>query len=237
MLAPSIAIWLNILYAILTGLSAAALQTAGVSNANEVVAIAALIAMPINVILHAYSSPQPGPLVNLPPPPAAPTTTAKSPFLIGLLALVLLALAIALAPHHAHAQGRRALGNPLNLLGSWADQDVQAAIAASTAFPSLQDNVGQACWTQISTLAALVKAHPLPATFHLATDIEYARLDQAALNEICRNPSCAQVWSDMANNAQALSVLPLPFSFTSLCAKVPVVGLGLPAPTPAPSSK
>ena len=151
MLAPSIAIWLNILYAILTGLSAAALQTAGVSNANEVVAIAALIAMPINVILHAYSSPQPGPLVNLPPPPAAPTTTAKSPFLIGLLAL-----ATALAPHHAHAQSRRALGNPLNLLGSWADQDVQAAIAASTAFPSLQDHVGQACWTQISTLAALV---------------------------------------------------------------------------------
>ena len=129
-----------------------------------------------------------------------------------------------------------AASNPLNLRANWADADVKAAIAASTAFPGLQDQVGQACFTKISTLAALIKAHPLPISMHLATDVEYARLDQAALNELCREPACAQVWSDAANAVQSLSVMPLPFSFSTLCAKVPVVGLSIPVPLAAPAS-
>ena len=125
----------------------------------------------------------------------------------------------------------RASSNPINLLASWADADVKAAIAAATSFPGLQDTVGAACWTQISTLAAIVKAHPLPVTFHLATDIEYARLIQASLNQLCRNPACSQVWSDAANAASSFAVIPLALSLPSLCAKVPVVGLSAVPPT------
>jgi hypothetical protein len=143
--------------------------------------------------------------------------------------LVLAASALLLSNAHATESKRappaKAFSNPINLLASWADADVKAAIIAATSFPELQDTVGAACWTQISTLAAIVKAHPLPATFHLATDIEYARLIQASLNQLCRNPACAQVWSDAANAASSFSVFPLALSFTSLCAKVPVVGL------------
>ena len=60
---PKIAIYLNIAYAILTGLSAPALQAAGIADASQVVAIAAMIAMPLNVILHGVSSTVAGPLV------------------------------------------------------------------------------------------------------------------------------------------------------------------------------
>lgn len=67
---PSVAIWLNIGYAILTGISAPALQAAGVADAAQVVAIAALIAMPLNIIIHAFSSTLPGPLA--PQDPVAP---------------------------------------------------------------------------------------------------------------------------------------------------------------------
>lgn len=121
-------------------------------------------------------------------------------------------------------------GNPLNALGAWADADIQAAVAAATADPALQDTVGAACWKQMGSLVSILKKHPLPATLHLATDIEYARLTQASLNQLCRNPSCSQVWADMANSVRAFSVLPLPFSFASLCSKVPIVGLAS-APT------
>ena len=159
-----------------------------------------------------------------------------------VIALAGVGAALALcAPLPAKAQPlpptrQLAASNPLNLLANWADADVKAAIAASTAYPGLQDQVGQACFTKISILAALIKAHPLPVSMHLATDVEYARLDQAALTELCREPACAQVWSDAANAVQALSVMPLPFSFSSLCAKVPVVGLSVPAPLAAPAS-
>jgi len=158
-----------------------------------------------------------------------------------VLALIGAGIALTLcAPQPVRADpvkvpARTASSNPLNLLANWADEDVKAAIAASTAFPVLQDQVGQACFTKISTLAALIKAHPLPVSMHLAADVEYARLDQAALNELCREPACAQVWSDAANAVQALSVMPLPFSFSLLCAKVPVVGLSVPVPLAAPA--
>lgn len=65
-ISPQIAIYLNILYAMLTSITAPALQAAGVANAEQVVAIAALIAAPLNVLLHAISAPTQGPLV----PPA-----------------------------------------------------------------------------------------------------------------------------------------------------------------------
>lgn len=63
---PKLAIYLNIAYATLTGLSAPALQAAGIANASQVVAIAALIAMPLNMILHGVSSSVSGPLAPVP---------------------------------------------------------------------------------------------------------------------------------------------------------------------------
>ena len=117
--------------------------------------------------------------------------------------------------------------NPLNALGAWATADVDAAIGAATKYPGVQDQVGAQCLGEIKVLAMMIQDHPLPATFHLATDIEYARLVQGEMNKLCRVAACAQVWSDMANAAKSLQIIPMPLSFASLCSKVPVVGLSL----------
>ncbi len=77
---PKYAIWLNVAYAVLTGLTAPMLQAAGVAHAEQVIAWAALIAMPLNIIIHAFSSSQPGPLAPPDPPKvkaAALRTSAK----------------------------------------------------------------------------------------------------------------------------------------------------------------
>lgn len=66
---PKYAIWLNVAYAVLTGLTAPMLQAAGIAHAEQVIAWAALIAMPLNIVLHAVSSTAPGPLAP-PDPPA-----------------------------------------------------------------------------------------------------------------------------------------------------------------------
>lgn len=121
--------------------------------------------------------------------------------------------------------------NSLNALAAWAGNDIAGAITASTAYPELQDQVGQACLGRMKTLGDLVKAHPLPLTANLATDIEYMRLMQGELNLICREPACAQMWTDATNFAQAVSVMPMLPSLTSLCAKVPIVGFTLSSPT------
>ena len=73
-LAPKYAIWLNVLYAILTGLSAPMLQAAGIANSEQVIAWAALIAMPLNVVLHAFSSTVPGPLA---PPDSVAASSSR----------------------------------------------------------------------------------------------------------------------------------------------------------------
>lgn len=59
---PKTSLWLNAAYLILTGLTAPMLQAAGIANAPMVIAWAGLLAFPINVILHLYSSTNPGPL-------------------------------------------------------------------------------------------------------------------------------------------------------------------------------
>ena len=61
---PNIALWLNVIYAVLTALTAPMLQAAGIADAEHVIGIAALVAMPLNIILHAYSSSAPGPMVK-----------------------------------------------------------------------------------------------------------------------------------------------------------------------------
>ena len=61
---PNIALWLNVIYAVLTALTAPMLQAAGIADAEHVIGIAALVAMPLNIILHAYSSSTPGPMAK-----------------------------------------------------------------------------------------------------------------------------------------------------------------------------
>ena len=63
MIDPKTALWLNVAYAVLTGLTAPMLQAAGIAHAEQVIGIAALLAMPLNIVLHAVSSPLAGPAV------------------------------------------------------------------------------------------------------------------------------------------------------------------------------
>ena len=61
---PTVALWLNVLYMTLTGVTAAALATTGIGNPEQIAAIAALFAMPLNIFLHLTSSYAPGPLAS-----------------------------------------------------------------------------------------------------------------------------------------------------------------------------
>jgi hypothetical protein len=54
-----------------------------------------------------------------------------------------------------------------------------------------------------------------------------------ALNQVCTNPNCGQMWTDAENTAAALAIVPMPFSITSLCSKIPAIGtLNAAATTP-----
>lgn len=101
---------------------------------------------------------------------------------------------------------------------------ISDAITLSTAIPGISDPVGNACWTQFAPIQALIKAHPLPVNFKIASDIEAARLAAIALNQICANPNCGQMFVDATNAANALSSSPIPISFQSICSKIPVIG-------------
>lgn len=98
------------------------------------------------------------------------------------------------------------------------------AIALSTSIPQVQDPVGGSCWKSAGGISAVVKAHPDVLTGKVAADLEALRLVHIALNQICANPNCGQMWNDLQNVQAALQPAPLPLSFTSLCAKIPVIG-------------
>lgn len=195
---PQISIWLNVAYAILTGITAPALQMAGVINASQVVAIAALIAMPLNIIAHAYSSPLPGPLAG-PKPPAAPIAKNIALFiatgLIGGMLMFAGAGHAFAAEKPVHLTPHRAKGwwhplpplNPIHLqtpdqiiakVLNWAtadgDADLTAAILVAKAN---NDNVTRPCWLALQSFVKGVEALPPVATLpklHLAVDIEVA---------------------------------------------------------------
>ncbi len=59
---PKIALWLNIIYQVITGISAPTLQAFGIADATKVAAILESIAGVLNIVMHAYSSTVPGPL-------------------------------------------------------------------------------------------------------------------------------------------------------------------------------
>lgn len=111
----------------------------------------------------------------------------------------------------------------LNGLAQWTADDLTAAQALSTSVSGLQDPVGAACWASFSNLVGLLKQHPIPLTLKVATDLEALRLTHIALKQICENPNCGQMWTDLQNAQAALSIVPLPFSMQSICARVPAI--------------
>lgn len=68
---PNVAMWINIAVMTLGGASAAALTAMGVPHAAQVAAVCAFLCLPLNAVLHAYSSTQPGPAA--PPDPKWPS--------------------------------------------------------------------------------------------------------------------------------------------------------------------
>lgn len=124
--------------------------------------------------------------------------------------------------------------------------DINGAATLSMQITGLQDPVGNACWKQLAPVQALIKAHPLPVTLKIASDIEALRLAAIAMNQVCSNPNCGQMFLDATNAATAIAGVPIPISLGSLCAKVPVIGtsvaaaLAAQAPagvTPTPTAK
>ncbi len=178
------------------------------------------------------------------------------------LALLLASASVGIAGR-AHAQdwgsGQKAAkpfpltGNPVNDIANAVDAsasstattitnflnnlaDIDGAVKLSTQIPGLQDPVGNACWQQFAPIQALIKAHPLPLSLKIASDIEAARLAMIAMNKVCANPNCGQMFIDATNAANALAGVTVPISLSSICAKVPAIGTAAvtPATTAAP---
>jgi hypothetical protein len=118
------------------------------------------------------------------------------------------------------------LAKPFNDLADFLQSDATAATALSTVIPALQDGHGQQCWIAMSTAGAVFKAHPVPLTLKVMTDIEALRLLEMTSNNLCANVHCTQVFADLTAMAQAASpqTLPIP-SLHDLCSKIPQVAL------------
>jgi hypothetical protein len=69
--------------------------------------------------------------------------------------------------------------------------------------------------------SGVLKAHPLPLTLKLATDVEAARLVAMAIKKVCMDPNCSQVWNDILNQVTALAIVPLPVQLASVCSRIP----------------
>jgi hypothetical protein len=117
--------------------------------------------------------------------------------------------------------------------------DTDDAINLATSIPAVQDPVGGSCWKSFGGISAVSKAHPNLLTGKASADLEALRLVHIALNQVCANPNCGQMWNDLSNAVAALRPVPLPMSLTSICAKIPVIGTNAaqsapPVVTPAP---
>lgn len=109
----------------------------------------------------------------------------------------------------------------IKALENWGSDDIDNAAALSITVPALQDTVGQACWKTFGALGAVVKAHPLPLTLQLASDVEAGRLFLMAIKAVCKEPNCSQMFNDLQNQIGALTPIPPAASFTAICAKIP----------------
>ena len=126
-----------------------------------------------------------------------------------------------------------ALAKPFKDLANFIGEDANQAIALSTAIPDIQDGHGQQCWMAMAQFGEIVKAHPVPLTFHAINDYENLRLLAIATNNLCSNVHCTQVFADASAMAQAASPVPLPIpSLHDLCTKVPQIALVAPVALP-----
>lgn len=201
--------------------------------------------------LNGYASNAAGPLVS-----KATVDAAKKLAIITLMILPALAAMLLASPVMAQtklAAGRSAndggpiassadadpkaaagiigkvLAKPFQDLADLLNGDMDGAIALSTAIPDLQDGNGQACWIALRSAGKVFKEHPVPLTFHAATDIEGFRLLVMAANRLCTNSACTQVFADGANIITAISPLPIPApSLNAICAKIPAIAVVAP---------
>jgi hypothetical protein len=130
------------------------------------------------------------------------------------------------------------LNKPFQDLANFIGEDIDGAISLSIAIPSIQDGHGQQCFLALKVFGDVIKAHPAPLTFHIATDLEALRLKQIAFNNLCGNPHCTQVFADLATTVQVAAPVgfsvPIP-SLHDICAKVPQIAVAAPVtPTPPP---
>ena len=61
---PTYSIWINVAYATLTGITSASAETLWPGHGAQILAWAGLLAIPLNALLHAISSPDAGPLAK-----------------------------------------------------------------------------------------------------------------------------------------------------------------------------
>jgi len=71
---------------------------------------------------------------------------------------------------------------PFQDIADFIGADPNAAVALATAIPNLQDGHGQQCWIAMQLFGAIIKAHPVPITFHVINDYESLRLLGIATN-------------------------------------------------------
>jgi hypothetical protein len=217
--------------------------------------VATFVIATLNTALHGYSAATSGPLSPLPVPPASNVIKMVLAFLTVSLFLIgpKATHAEPLVVHHHRlvvhrlSKAAAASSNPLDPLGlwskvktdlesissflsTWTSDDINGAVTLSTQIPGLQDQVGQQCWKSFSSIGALVKAHPLPATLKVATDFESARLFEMAIGQVCQNQYCTQMWSDLSNQIGALGGVPIS-SFSSLCSKIHIISGSITATT------
>lgn len=142
------------------------------------------------------------------------------------------------AQHAANQPGGASspLDRPFRDLANFIGDDIDAAISLATSMPALQDGNGQKCMMALKTFGDVIKAHPAPLTFKIATDLEAFRLKQMAVNRLCQEPACTVVFADITQTIQAASAIPLPIpSLHDLCGKVPQIAVAPPVSV-APAS-
>lgn len=106
----------------------------------------------------------------------------------------------------------------LNFFQRWADDDIQAAIKLANDFA---DPDAAACWGAFSDIGKVVKAHPLPISLRLASDIQAIRIFTRTLKKTCMLKECTQMFQEISNQVNAFSLVPLPVSLANICAKIP----------------
>lgn len=120
----------------------------------------------------------------------------------------------------------QALAKPFQDFANFVSADSDSAIALSTAIPNIQDGHGQQCWMAMKNFTEIIKAHPVPVTLKVQTDVEAFRLLGMAANQICANVHCSQVFADVSNTVAAAAPinagLPIP-TLASFCSKIPQI--------------